>query len=333
MSPLASMADVRLARYDLPDDLDELLKYCEIYAKSDLVPPFLHGRVENVFVMMQMAKSLDISGWNAINGVWRDPNGRPKPYVSLAYALAERAGYTIRVLDADDPAKILKQGYASVELTKPGKIPFIASYYMREARVHGLTDLDHWQRNPVAMLVIRAIGRVINWGAPGVTLGMTIVPDTIEMEQGGLPAADDSYGSMGVSTGGSAAPENVKSAAQVAIEIAEKMRKVRTPASLKKYWENAPESTRDIVLTDPFDNLTLRAYYDRRIREVEPVVADAATGEPIEIEPDSADQAILPCGCPTESVVATGEHLGDCPKSAAPTLPVSAKKAGGRTRK
>ena len=150
------------------------IHYAEAIAKAgDMLPASYRMKPGAVLLVNQWAQKHDVDILTAMQTV-AFVQGRPVIDATMQRALAERAGYRIKVLDdecTDETAK--------VEVWRGDERLGSATYTIAQARTANLAGKDNWKKNPGDMLVARATTRAIKRHAPSVLLGL-LVGDEVE---------------------------------------------------------------------------------------------------------------------------------------------------------
>lgn len=292
-----------IGRYDLPEDGGLAWAECERLAKSRvLVPEIFHGKPEELYALSYFARSLDISMWTALHGIYLTDDGKPNMLVKVGRGLAERAGYVIDVIDADNPDKIWRDKRAQVSILAPGeKTPLIVAYDYIEAQRNGSADREIFKMNPVASMIARCTGRALNWKAAAVLSGITVA------DREALDGGDDTY-ATGSTTVTVAPPAGVvKGISALAQETAEAVGRVRTLGGLNKLLGKTPQEVREVILPESFGGMKVSELFAQRM-------ADFTPGKEVTVAKKTAAKAparikkveLMECGCPVDTVVSNG---------------------------
>jgi len=140
----------------------------EIAKAGDMLPASYRMKPGAVLLVNQWAQKHDVDILTAMQTV-AFVQGRPVIDATMQRALAERAGYRVKVLDdecTDESAK--------VEVWRDDELIGSASYTIDQAKTAGLAGKDNWRKNPGDMLVARATTRAIKRHAPAVLLGLLV---------------------------------------------------------------------------------------------------------------------------------------------------------------
>jgi hypothetical protein len=147
----------------------ELRRAQAIARAKDALPRSYRDNPGAVLLADQWARSRGIDTLTAIQSV-SFVDGKPLVDATMQRALAERAGYEIRVVDLSDEA-------ATVIVLRGGAELGRETFTMNDARRQGLAGKQNWQRTPRNMLVARATSNALRFYAPSVLLGLTLEDD------------------------------------------------------------------------------------------------------------------------------------------------------------
>jgi hypothetical protein len=158
---------------DLWEQAAQLARAREILPKAYAANP------GTIWLVLGWADAQGVDPLTAIYGV-SFVNNRPVVDARLQSALAERAGYRIKVEHADDES-------ATVAVIRDGEILGRTTYTMDDARRAGLAGRDNYRRHPRRMLVARARTEAISFHAPSVGVGLSVADDGELEVDGGRP--------------------------------------------------------------------------------------------------------------------------------------------------
>lgn len=164
-------------------ELRALWKLAERFANSDMVPPHFKGKVDNCFVVIQMAQRSGIDPMLALQNIFM-VSGRPGMSAQLAIALANVSGQfkgPIRYDVKGEGDKLTVTAYAT---SKEGyELSFTASMAMAIA--------ENWIKNPKyksmpeLMLRYRAAVLLIRLHIPEVLMGMHMADEYEDVSAAG----------------------------------------------------------------------------------------------------------------------------------------------------
>ena len=145
--------------------MDAEFRMAQAIARAgDMLPRNYRDKPGAVILVNQWAKAHGVDMLTAMQTV-AFVQGRPVIDATMQRALAERAGYAIKIPDATRES-------ATVEVWKDGERVGSATYTWEDATTAKLVGKDNWKNNPEDMLVARATTRAIRRHAPSVMLGM-----------------------------------------------------------------------------------------------------------------------------------------------------------------
>lgn len=153
------------------------LAEADIYSKAfALIPYQMRGNAGDMYLLMQIAKHLNVPFVTALRGLSfiGDKDVKPAMSAQLMSALVRNAGHTLR--EQWDPetntatAVIIRKDDPSFE--------HVAVWDEEKARVAGLWEsTPTWMQYPKAMLTARAMSEVCRHAASEVLLGFSYVPE------------------------------------------------------------------------------------------------------------------------------------------------------------
>ena len=151
-----------------------------IYAQAHALAPYqMRGNTGDMYLLMQIAKHLNIPFITALRGLSfiGDKDVKPAMTAQLMSALVRNAGHTLREQwDADTntaTAILIRKDDPSFE--------HVAVWDEEKARVAGLWEsTPTWMQYPKAMLTARAMSEVCRHAASEVLLGFSYVPEEFQ---------------------------------------------------------------------------------------------------------------------------------------------------------
>lgn len=165
-----------LSEEEMRHDLAEAGIYAQAHA---LVPYQMRGNTGDMYLLMQIAKHLNIPFITALRGLSfiGDKDVKPAMTAQLMSALVRNAGHTLREQwDADTntaTAILIRKDDPSFE--------HVAVWDEEKARVAGLWEsTPTWMQYPKAMLTTRAMSEVCRHAASEVLLGFSYVPEEFQ---------------------------------------------------------------------------------------------------------------------------------------------------------
>jgi hypothetical protein len=150
----------------------ELRRAQAIARAKDALPRSYRENPGAVLLADQWARARGIDTLTAIQTV-SFVDGRPVVDATMQRALAEKAGYEIRLADLSDQA-------ATVIVLRGGAELGRETFTIEEAKRQGLTGKQNWQKTPKNMLVARATTNAIRFFAPSVLVGLAADDDVTD---------------------------------------------------------------------------------------------------------------------------------------------------------
>ena len=156
------------------------LAEADIYSKAHaLIPYQMRGNAGDMYLLMQIAKHLNVPFITALRGLSfiGDKDVKPAMSAQLMSALVRNAGHTLR--EQWDP----KTNTATAVLIRKDDPSFehVAVWDEEKARVAGLWEsTPTWVQYPKAMLTARAMSEVCRHTASEVLLGFSYVPEEFQ---------------------------------------------------------------------------------------------------------------------------------------------------------
>ena len=168
-----------LSEEEMRRDLAEADIYAQAHA---LIPYQMRGNTGDMYLLMQIAKHLNIPIITALRGLSfiGDKDVKPAMTAQLMSALVRNAGHTLREQwDAETntaTATLIRKDDPSFE--------HVAVWDEEKARVAGLWEsTPTWVQYPKAMLTARAMSEVCRHAASEVLLGFSYVPEEFQSQE------------------------------------------------------------------------------------------------------------------------------------------------------
>lgn len=168
-----------LSEEEMRRDLAEADIYAQAHA---LIPYQMRGNAGDMYLLMQIAKHLNIPFITALRGLSfiGDKDVKPAMTAQLMSALVRNAGHTLREQwDAETNT-------ATATLIRKDDPHFehVAVWDEEKARVAGLWEsTPTWMQYPKAMLTARAMSEVCRHAASEVLLGFSYVPEEFQTQE------------------------------------------------------------------------------------------------------------------------------------------------------
>lgn len=168
-----------LSEEEMRRDLAEADIYAQAHA---LIPYQMRGNAGDMYLLMQIAKHLNIPFITALRGLSfiGDKDVKPAMTAQLMSALVRNAGHTLR--EQWDP----ETNTATATLIRKDDPQFehVAVWDEEKARVAGLWEsTPTWIQYPKAMLTARAMSEVCRHAASEVLLGFSYVPEEFQTQE------------------------------------------------------------------------------------------------------------------------------------------------------
>lgn len=168
--PVANLPAV--ASSTAAEQLDvELRRAKAIAAAGDVLPRAYRDRPGAILLADQWAQARGLDTLTAIQTV-SFIDGRPVVDATMQRALAERAGYDVRVVEATNTQ-------ATVVVLRGGRELGRETFTLDDAKRQGLTAKSNWQKTPRNMLVARATTNALRFFAPSVVVGLGTEDDYV----------------------------------------------------------------------------------------------------------------------------------------------------------
>ncbi|HRB04157.1 MAG TPA: hypothetical protein PLP26_12370 [Ilumatobacteraceae bacterium] len=154
--------------------LDVAIRHARAIATAgEAIPRAYRDKPGAVLLAREWANARGVDILTAIQTV-SFVDGRPVIDATMQRALAQRAGYRVRIEPGDTSAT------AVVE--RDGAEVGRATYTLDDAKTAGLLQKKNWQQNPKNMLVARATTQALRWHAPDVMVGVFTDDDDVEVD-------------------------------------------------------------------------------------------------------------------------------------------------------
>jgi hypothetical protein len=168
-----------LSEEEMRRDLAE----ADIYSKAHaLIPYQMRGNAGDMYLLMQIAKHLNVPFITALRGLSfiGDKDVKPAMSAQLMSALVRNAGHTLR--EQWDPET--NTATAVIIRKDDPQFEHVAVWDEEKARVAGLWEsTPTWMQYPKAMLTARAMSEVCRHAASEVLLGFSYVPEEFQTQE------------------------------------------------------------------------------------------------------------------------------------------------------
>jgi len=159
------------------------LAEADIYSKAHaLIPYQMRGNAGDMYLLMQIAKHLNVPFITALRGLSfiGDKDVKPAMSAQLMSALVRNAGHTLR--EQWDPET--NTATAVIIRKDDPQFEHVAVWDEEKARVAGLWEsTPTWMQYPKAMLTARAMSEVCRHAASEVLLGFSYVPEEFQTQE------------------------------------------------------------------------------------------------------------------------------------------------------
>lgn len=168
-----------LSEEEMRRDLAEADIYAQAHA---LIPYQMRGNAGDMYLLMQIAKHLNVPFITALRGLSfiGDEDVKPAMTAQLMSALVRNAGHTLR--EQWDPET--NTATAVIIRKDDPQFEHVAVWDEEKARVAGLWEsTPTWMQYPKAMLTARAMSEVCRHAASEVLLGFSYVPEEFQTQK------------------------------------------------------------------------------------------------------------------------------------------------------
>lgn len=168
-----------LTEEEMRRDLAEADIYSRAFA---LIPCQMRGNAGDMYLLMQIAKHLNVPFITALRGLSfiGDKDVKPAMSAQLMSALVRNAGHTLR--EQWDPET--NTATAVIIRKDDPQFEHVAVWDEEKARVAGLWEsTPTWMQYPKAMLTARAMSEVCRHAASEVLLGFSYVPEEFQTQE------------------------------------------------------------------------------------------------------------------------------------------------------
>lgn len=159
------------------------LAEADIYSRAfTLIPYQMRGNAGDMYLLMQIAKHLNVPFITALRGLSfiGDKDVKPAMSAQLMSALVRNAGHTLR--EQWDPET--NTATAVIIRKDDPQFEHVAVWDEEKARVAGLWEsTPTWMQYPKAMLTARAMSEVCRHAASEVLLGFSYVPEEFQTQE------------------------------------------------------------------------------------------------------------------------------------------------------
>ncbi len=161
----------------IPKSFDERMQYCEVLAKSNLVPSSFKGKKEDIFVAIEFGTMIGLNPMQALTNI-SVINGRPSIWGDAALALVKASGKMeyIKEYFKDEETAVCETK------RKDEPVAVVREFSIKDAQNAGLLGKDTWKKYPKRMLQMRARAWALRDAYPDVLSGIQIVEEMQDAE-------------------------------------------------------------------------------------------------------------------------------------------------------
>ena len=162
----------------VPQNFTERMQYCEVLAKSNLVPKDFRGKPEDILVAIDFGYMIGLNPMQALTNI-SVINGRPSIWGNAALALVKASGkleYIKEYFENDNTA------VCEVK-RKDEPVAVIRKFSFEDAKQAGLLNKGGtWKQYPKRMLQMRARSWALRDAFPDVLSGISIAEEAQDIE-------------------------------------------------------------------------------------------------------------------------------------------------------
>lgn len=172
-SNIATLPQQQSAGFSLtPQSLDEAMKYADIIAKSEIVPPDYRGKPGNVLVAIQMGQELGLPPMQALQNI-AVVNGRPAVWGDSLMAIARAHPACEYITETFDDQTMT----ATCRAKRKRGPEEVRTFSKSDAEQAGLWGRNTWKQYPKRMLQMRARGFAIRDVFPDALRGIALAEE------------------------------------------------------------------------------------------------------------------------------------------------------------
>ncbi len=164
--------------FDLtPKNLVEAMQFCDLLAKSSIVPKDFQGNPGNILVAVQWGMEIGLKPMQAMQNI-AVINGRPSIWGDAAIALVRSSSVCEYVYET------VENGVALCRVKRKNEDEQIRSFSFEDASKAGLTNKQGpWKQYPERMLQMRARAFALRDVFPDVLKGISIYEEASDFEE------------------------------------------------------------------------------------------------------------------------------------------------------
>lgn len=159
-----------------PSSLDEAMKYADLIAKSEIIPPDYKNKPANVLIAIQMGAELGLPPMQALQNL-AVVNGRPCVYGDSLMAIARAHPSCEYITEHFDDSTMT----ATCKAKRRGGPEEVRTFSKTDAETAGLWGRNTWKQYPKRMLQMRARGFAIRDLFPDALRGIALAEEVQDM--------------------------------------------------------------------------------------------------------------------------------------------------------
>lgn len=181
------MSELVVRSTNVPASFAEQMEMARVFAASSLLPVHLRGKPENILVILDGARALDVPSFWAFQSMYV-VDGKLTLSAELMRALVRRAGHKFRVKESTG-----KKAVVSIVRSDDPEFEFISEFTMDDAKIAELSGKSNWKKYPKAMLLARATAQAVRGHCDDVLFGVVYTPEELgaAINDDGTPVVDN----------------------------------------------------------------------------------------------------------------------------------------------
>lgn len=181
------MTELVIRSTNVPASFTEQMEMARVFASSSLLPAHLRGKPENILVILDGARALDVPSFWAFQSMYV-VEGKLSLSAELMRALVTRAGHKFRVME-----HTAQNAKVAICRKDDPDFWFESEFTFDEAKQAGLTNKGPWKNYPKAMLLARATSQAVRAVCSDVLFGVVYTPEELgaSVREDGEPVIDN----------------------------------------------------------------------------------------------------------------------------------------------
>lgn len=167
------MSDLVIRSTNVPAEFEKQMEMARVFSASSLLPRHLQNRPENILVILDGARALDVPSFWAFQSMYV-VEGKLALSAELMRALVVRAGHKFRIIEHSS-----RSAKVSIVRKDDEEFPFESEFTIEDAKGAGLTSKGTWKSYPKAMLLARATSQAVRAYCPDVLFGVVYTPEEL----------------------------------------------------------------------------------------------------------------------------------------------------------